>query len=99
MPPQLCWLKRRTVDFAFVWTTVTLWRGYLGTSSASHYSYIFKVFSTPIAPIALERLEVVLDRLKREGLKARLEKCAFFLAGGEIFGSCNFFQGSSHRPK
>lgn len=34
------------------------------------------VFSTSIAQ-HLERLEVVLGRLKQEGLKARLEKCAF----------------------
>ncbi|KAF7701749.1 hypothetical protein HF521_001032, partial [Silurus meridionalis] len=34
------------------------------------------VFSTSITQ-HLERLEVVLSRLEREGLKARLEKCAF----------------------
>ncbi|CAM4713469.1 unnamed protein product [Leuciscus chuanchicus] len=35
------------------------------------------VYSSSIAQ-HLERLEVVLDRLRQEGLKARLEKCAFF---------------------
>lgn len=34
------------------------------------------VFSTSIAQ-HLERLEIVLDRLEREGLKVRLEKFAF----------------------
>lgn len=35
------------------------------------------VYSSSVAQ-HLERLEVVLGRLKQEGLKARLEKCAFF---------------------
>lgn len=35
------------------------------------------VFSSSVTQ-HLERLEVVLGRMKREGLKSKLDKCAFF---------------------
>lgn len=53
------------------------------------------VFSTSIAQ-HLERLEVVLDRLEREGLKARLEKCAFLQQEVRYLGHVISSRGSSN---
>ncbi|KAI3361629.1 hypothetical protein L3Q82_001996 [Scortum barcoo] len=44
----------------------------------------------------LQRLEMVLDRLKTEGLKAKLEKCAFFRQEVGYLGHVISSQGSFH---
>ncbi|KAI3368246.1 hypothetical protein L3Q82_007966 [Scortum barcoo] len=44
----------------------------------------------------LQRLEMVLDRLKREGLKAKLDKCAFFRQEVGYLGHVISSQGVSH---
>ncbi|KAL0186021.1 hypothetical protein M9458_017691, partial [Cirrhinus mrigala] len=46
----------------------------------------------------LERLEVVLGRLKREGLKAKLEKCAFFKQQVKYLGHVVSSQGVATDP-
>ncbi|KAL0188798.1 hypothetical protein M9458_015897, partial [Cirrhinus mrigala] len=46
----------------------------------------------------LERLKVVLGRLKRKGLKAELEKCAFFKQQFKYLGHVASSQGVATDP-
>ncbi|KAL0198417.1 hypothetical protein M9458_006957, partial [Cirrhinus mrigala] len=55
------------------------------------------VFSSSVTQ-HLERLEVVLGRLKREGLKAKLEKCAFFKQQVKYLGHVVSSQGVATDP-
>ncbi|KAL0185385.1 hypothetical protein M9458_021082, partial [Cirrhinus mrigala] len=55
------------------------------------------VFSSSVIQ-HLERLEVVLGRLKREGLKAKLEKCAFFKQQVKYLGHVVSSQGVATDP-
>lgn len=55
------------------------------------------VFSSSVAQ-HLERLEVVLSRLKREGLKANLGKCAFFRQQVRYLGHIVSSQGVATDP-
>ncbi len=55
------------------------------------------VFSSSVTQ-HLERLEVVLGRLKREGLKAKLEKCAFFKQEVKYLGHVVSSQGVATDP-
>ena len=56
------------------------------------------VFSTSVSQ-HLQRLEVVLGRLQQEGLKAKLEKCAFFQTEVSYLGHVISSQGVSTDPK
>lgn len=47
----------------------------------------------------LQRLELVFDRLQKEGLKAKLEKCAFFRREVDYLGHVITSQGVSTDPK
>lgn len=55
------------------------------------------VFSSSVTQ-HLERLEVVLGRLKREGLKAKLEKCVFFQEQVKYLGHVVSSQGVATDP-
>lgn len=55
------------------------------------------VFSSSVAQ-HLMRLEVVLSRLEREGLKARLEKCSFFQKAVKYLGHVISSEGVSTDP-
>lgn len=55
------------------------------------------VFSTSVAQ-HLQRLELVLDRLRREGLKANLQKCAFFKREVRYLGHVISAQGVATDP-
>lgn len=56
------------------------------------------VFSSSVKQ-HLERLEVVLGRLKQEGLKAKLSKCAFFQRDVLYLGHVISDQGVSTDPR
>ena len=56
------------------------------------------VFSSSVEQ-HLQRLEIVLDRLQKEGLKAKLEKCAFFRREVGYLGHVITSQGVSTDPK
>ncbi|KAL7825810.1 hypothetical protein SRHO_G00335480 [Serrasalmus rhombeus] len=55
------------------------------------------VFSSSVSQ-HIQRLEVVLDRLQREGLKAKLEKCAFFQQEVSYLGHVISAKGVSTDP-
>ncbi|XP_053285372.1 uncharacterized protein LOC128446371 [Pleuronectes platessa] len=56
------------------------------------------VFSSSVEQ-HLQRLEIVLDRLQKEGLKAKLEKCVFFRREVGYLGHVITSQGVSTDPK
>lgn len=56
------------------------------------------VFSSTVSE-HLQRLEVVLQRLQQEGLKAKLEKCSFFQAEVNYLGHLITAQGVATDPK
>lgn len=55
------------------------------------------VFSSSVAQ-HLERLEMVLGHLEKEGLKAKLEKCAFFRPEVKYLGHVISAQGVATDP-